>query len=260
MAEAVSTQTVAFADAGGLAEGASVRAAGKISEAIVDRNAALIILSGGSTPRETYRLLAHEIREKEIPVRKLRWFLGDERWVPLTSPQSNEAMARESLLGPIGAPDSTVFSWGAGKGDPVECARRYAERVREAMEGNGPDVVFLGMGADGHTASLFPDGVAHVPNHGSVPVGPDIPGLAAAVASQSAGGWRLTLCPRVLNRGRTVIFLVSGAEKAEALRRVRSGDVAAPAAWIRGKTTVYLVTRDALGPEAVDFGKDIRHA
>lgn len=232
----------------------------RISEALGQRKGATIILSGGSTPKGTYRLLAREIRVKKVPVGKLRWLIGDERWVPVTAAQSNEAMARDALLGPIGAPESTVFSWRAGVGDPVECAQRYAERIREALEGGDPDIIFLGMGADGHTASLFPDGVAHVSQRNSVPVGPDIPALAAAVTSQTAGGWRLTLCPRVLNRGRTVMFLVSGAEKAQALRRVRSGDTGTPAAWIRGTTTVYLVTRNALGPEAVDFGRDVRNA
>ena len=256
----MSRETIAFADAGALAEGASSRAVEKISEALSRRETALIILSGGSTPRGTYSLLARQIRETKIPVGKLRWLLGDERWVPVTALQSNEAMARETLLGPIGAPESTVFSWRAGVGDPVECAQRYAERIREVTEAGDPDVVFLGLGADGHTASLFPDGVAHISAHDSVPVGPRIPVVAAAVTSLSAGGWRLTLCPRLLDRGTTVMFLVSGVEKARALRRARSGDSGTPAAWITGKTTLYLVTRNALGPETGDFGKDIRHA
>jgi len=232
----------------------------RITAALDDRGHALIVLSGGSTPRDTYRLLARAIREKGIAVERLMWLFGDERWVAPNAAQSNEAMARESLLGPIGAPPATVVSWQAGSGDPVKCARRYAERVRGMITESNPDLVFLGLGADGHTASLFPGGTAHVTTESAMPVGPDIPGVATAVFSESAKGWRLTLCPGALNTGRTVAFLVAGEEKAAALRRARSGDAATPAAWIKGKTTLYLVTRNALGPEAVNFGREIRHA
>ncbi len=256
----MAAQTIAYADPPALADGACSLAAGKIADALEKRGRALIVLSGGSTPRETYRLLAREIRDRNLPVERLLWLLGDERWVAPTAPRSNEAMARESLLDPLGAPAGTVLSWEAGAGDPVDCARRYAEKVESAAHEYDPDIVFLGMGADGHTASLFPDGVVHPARGPSMPVGPGIPGLTAAVFAPSAQGWRLTLCPGILNRGRTVMFLVSGEEKAAALARARSGDPATPAAWIRGRETLYLVTRNALGPEAVSFGRDIRHA
>ncbi len=255
----MSVQTIAYSDAEALAEGACSLAMGKIAEALQQRGRAFIVLSGGSTPRDTYRLLAREISDRRVPLEKLLWLLGDERWVTPTAPRSNEAMARETLLGPIGAPAFTVLSWEAGAGDPVDCALRYAGKVRSAGGDFDPDIVFLGMGADGHTASLFPDGVAHLSAHESIPVGPGIPGTAVAVFARSAQGWRLSLCPSVLNRGRTVIFLVAGEEKAAALDRARSGDPATPAAWIRGTETVYLATRNALGPEAVSFGRDIRH-
>ncbi len=255
----MSVQTIAYPDPEALAEGACSRAMEKITEALARRGRALIVLSGGSTPRETYRLLGREIRARKVPVEQLLWLLGDERWVAPTAPRSNEAMARETLLDPVGAPSHTVLSWGAGSGDPVECARRYGERLKSLIEDQDPDIVFLGLGADGHTASLFPDGVAHLSEKESLSVGPGIPGLAVAVFAQSAQGWRLTLCPGVLNRGRTVMFLVSGEEKAAALDRTRSGDPATPAAWIRGGETLYLVTRNALGPETVSFGRDIRH-
>ena len=188
----------------------------------------------------------------------MTWLFGDERWVPVTDAQSNEGMARETLLGPIGAPEASVLSWNAGAGDPVECARRFAAAVqREAGE---PDLLFLGMGADGHTASLFPDGVAHLSDGGEAPVSSDLPGFAAAVSSAAAGGWRLTLTPRALRASRAVAFVVDGAAKAAAFARVRSEDPATPAAWIRCPETIYLVTRNVLGPESAEYGKDIRHA
>jgi len=230
-----------------------------IHEALLNRGRAVIVLAGGNTPRETYRFLARGVAEQKVPADRLVWLFGDERWVPVSDPQSNEGMARACLLDAISAPASTVISWGAGRGEPVDCASRYALNAREAM-GGPADLVFLGMGADGHTASLFPDATVHLPAGRSVAVGPEIPGFAAAVSSPTARGWRLTLCPEALNAARAVMFLVSGNEKAAALRRARAGDRATPAAWIRGSTTLFMVTRSALGPEAPDFGREIRHA
>ncbi|MGA2764201.1 MAG: 6-phosphogluconolactonase [Spirochaetia bacterium] len=255
----MSVQTIAYPDAEALAEGASALALEKIRKALDEGRSAVTALAGGTTPKEAYRLLAREITSGKLPVDRMIWLFGDERWVLPDGPKSNEAMARESLLGPIGAPASTIISWDAGTGDPVACAARYAEKARPTLEGAAIDLVLLGMGADGHTASLFPDGVAHFFPEGSMPVGPDIPGFAVAVYSQSAGGWRLTLCPGVLRAARTVAFLVTGEEKAAAFRRARSGDPRTPAAWILGGTTMYLATRNALGSEAVDFGREIRH-
>ena len=230
-----------------------------IHTALQERSRAIIVLAGGNTPREAYRMLAHAMTEEKVPTDRLAWLFGDERWVPVADPQSNEGMARECLLGPLDAPPATVVSWEAGRGEPVECAARYAQKTREALQGREADLVFLGMGADGHTASLFPDATVHLSGGKSVAVGPDVPGFAAAVHSP-ARGWRLTLCPGALNAARMVAFLVAGADKAPALRRARSGDPAMPAAWIRGEKTIFMVTRGALGPEAPDFGRDIRHA
>lgn len=252
--------TIVYPDAEALAEAACTFAAQEIEGALRDRGSAITILAGGSTPREAYSLLSREILAKKIPPSALVWLFGDERWVPENDPQSNERMAREVLLDRIHAPASTVISWGAGQGEPADCAARYAAKAQGAMQGHVADLVFLGIGADGHTASLFPDGTAHLTSGSCVEVGPNIPGFAAAVHSGTAKGWRLTLCPSVLNAARTVVFLVAGEEKAPALRRARAGDPTTPAAWIRGRRTVFLATRDALGPEAANFGREVRHA
>jgi 6-phosphogluconolactonase len=255
----VAIDTFVYPDEEALAEAACALALGKIQEAIGERNRAIVVLAGGNTPRATYRLLARGIVKKRIPAERLLWLFGDERWVLVDDPQSNEGMARESLLHPIAAPASTVLSWEAGHGDPVGCAQRYGEKAADAMLGQNADLVFLGMGSDGHTASLFPDATMHFSSGRSVAVGPEVPGFAVAVHSLTAKGWRLTLCPDVLNAARTVVFLVAGAEKSQALRRARGGDPATPAAWIRGERTVFMATRDALGKENADFGRDVRH-
>ncbi len=259
-AETVTTDTFAYPDEDALAEAASAMALGIIEEALRERGRAIVALAGGNTPRATYRLVARGILEKRIPTGRLLWLFGDERWVPVDDPQSNEGMARGSLLGPIGAPNFTVLSWEAGRGDPVDCAERYGQKAGEAMLGQNADLAFLGMGSDGHTASLFPDGTVHFSSGKSVAVGPEVPGFAAAVNSPTAKGWRLTLCPGVLSAARTVVFLVAGTEKTRALKRARGGDTTTPAAWIRGTRTVFMATRDALGPENADFGRDVRHA
>jgi 6-phosphogluconolactonase len=158
-------------------------------------------------------------------------------------------MARETLLGRIDAPENTIHSWHAGAGDPVECARLYAESLHAALQGEVPDIVLLGVGPDGHTASLFPGATAWLPAGRKVPVGPRMStgDLAAAIQGGNAPGWRLTLCPAILCRARHVVFLAAGADKTDAVRRAVNGDVGTPAAWIRGTTTTFIVTRDAAG-------------
>ena len=182
----MTVRTFAYPDAGALAEAACDLALGKIEEALAARDRACMVLAGGSTPRLAYSLLGRQIIRRRLPVDRITWLFGDERWVPVSDAQSNEGMARETLLGPIGSPESCVLSWHAGTGDPVQCARRFAEAA--PGEAGTPDLLFLGMGADGHTASLFPDGTAHLTDGGEAPVSSDIPGYAAAVHSVTAGG------------------------------------------------------------------------
>ena len=231
-----------------------------IAEAVAARGRAAVILAGGSTPKIMYARLASNIRGRNLPIGGITWYLGDERWVPVGDPQSNEGMARETLLGPIGAPEGAIVSWSAGTGDPAECARRYGESVRARLGSDVPDVLVLGIGADGHTASLFPGSTAFLPDGRRIAVGPGLPGTAAAIKGGNAADWRLTLCPGVLRSARHVVFLVSGADKTDAMRRAVNGDPLTPAAWIRGGTTTFVVTRDAAGSADTGYGPDIRRA
>ena len=206
--------------------------------------------------------MAAGIPLRRMPVTSLSWFFGDERWVPATDPQSNEGMARETLLGPLHAPEHSIASWNAGTGDPVDCARRYGESVLGWLHGERPDVLLLGIGPDGHTASLFPGAEAVLGDGRALPVGPGACGqyAAAAVRGGRLPGWRLTLCPDILGFARHVVFLVSGQDKTDAVRRAVNGDRQTPAAWIRGSTTTFLVTRDAAGTGDTGFRADIRRA
>ena len=245
---AARVQTIVAAHPEDLADKAASLVLDCIREALRTRGGARVALSGGSTPRATHRALARLLRDQGVPVGDIHWFFGDERWVEATSPESNEGMARETLLSAIGAAETTIHSWGAGVGDPVECAGRYAGVVRGGMAAGMPvfDVLVLGMGADGHTASLFPGATAHFPDGRRAPVSAELGGDAAAVTRGGAPGWRLTLCPDLLNHCGTVAFLATGSDKTAALARARAGGSDTPAAWIRGRITYFIVTRDTI--------------
>jgi len=255
-------RTLVAEDAHALAEEASSLLLSTIEDALAARGRARVILAGGETPRETYALVGKGLRARDVPLEKLAWFFGDERWVNRTHPRSNEGMARAALLNLIGAPEDTIHSWDAGWGNPVQCAGLYGRRVRELMgrPEEAPDLLILGLGADGHTASLFPGATAHLPDGGRVPISPVLPGEAAAVEGDAERGWRLTLCPVFLRTSRCVVFLVAGADKAPALRRARSGERATPAAWIRGAATWFIATREAMGTDEPGYGREILHA
>lgn len=257
-----SLQTIVTTDPDDLAEKAAALLLATIRATLASRGMARVALSGGSTPRETYRHLGRGLRAENTPVHLIQWFFGDERWVAVTSPESNEGMARETLLDDVAAPEGTIHSWGAAEGDPRDCARRYARVVRAGLPEDAPvfDLLLLGMGADGHTASLFPDAEAHLSDGRILPISADLPGDATAIEMPRSRGWRLTLCPNVLHHCRTVVFLVTGADKTAALSRARTGSPDTPAAWIRGEETYFIVTRDAMSTSGADGGLDVRHA
>jgi len=254
---------VAAENAESLAEEASSLVMAWIASALGRRGSAHVVLAGGGTPRATHALMAAAIREMGFPKDAIHWWFGDERWVAASDERSNERMARETLLGPAGVDESTIHSWGAGSGEPADCARSYGELMTAALGGQGLYVVMLGIGPDGHTASLFPGSTVVLPDGREAPMGPRFPAgcPAAAVRGGNAPGWRLTLSPGMLCSARHVIFLASGADKAEAVHRAANGDPATPAAWIRGATTTtFLVTRDAAGSADTGYGPPIVHA
>ncbi len=259
--------TRVFADAADLADRAAEILAEAIGAALADRGGAVVVLAGGTTPRATYARLAARIRDEGLPLDRISWLLGDERWVPVEHPDSNEGMTRRVLLGPVGAPERTIHSWQPAGGDPAECAARFAERLAFEPLAAGPDLAILGIGSDGHTASLFPGAIALLPGRREVPVGPDLPADAVAVliagrrSDIKAPGIRLTLTPKWLRMARRVVFLAAGGEKREALARTLSGDRTAPAAWVRGTAdTLFLVDRAAAGPGPDTKGRDVRYA
>lgn len=180
---------------------AAVRFVLLATEAVQARGVFRVALAGGSTPRALYELL----RDAALDWNRIEFFWGDERFVPAGDPRRNESMARAALLDAIRAPH--VFPMPA-EGTPARAAEAYAARLPERL-----DLVLLGIGADGHTASLFP---------GQAAVRESVRTVLAA-RSPVAPHERLTLSVACINRARAVWFLVTGADKAAALSRVLHG-------------------------------------
>jgi 6-phosphogluconolactonase len=225
------------ADAAQLAPEASQFFVQRASEAIAARGLFRVALSGGSTPRALYERLAtlpvaatpastsspHANPSSASGDLSIDWthvhlFFGDERHVPPDHHDSNYRMVKEALLSRAPIPDANVHRMRTELPDASEAAADYERVVRSGFglaPGSWPrfDLVLLGMGPDGHTASLFPD----------TPVLHERSRIASAVWVVPMQTWRVTLTPPVFNQAREVLFLVSGAEKAETLHAVLEG-------------------------------------
>jgi 6-phosphogluconolactonase len=186
-----------------------------------------IALSGGSTARQCYELLA----TADVEWGRIEVFLGDERWVPVHDPESNEGMARIAFLDEV-AP-LAIHSM-AGAGATIEEAASAYDRLLRASP--PIDLVHLGLGPDGHTASLFP---------GS-PTLDEIDRLVVATGDDLHPYPRLTLTLPAIARARLVVFTVAGEDKREAFARVRNGDDL-PATRVRAERVVWLVDHAAAG-------------
>jgi 6-phosphogluconolactonase len=190
------------------------RAAELIAQAVQHTSTRFCIaLSGGSTPKTLYTLLAAPEFAPQIEWPRVHVFWGDERCVPPDHPDSNYRMARETLLDYVPIPPENIHRI-AGEFEPAEAAALYEQHLRSFFDGEPRfDLILLGMGNDGHTASLFPHTPAlHEQERWVV--------ANYALAQQL---WRVTFTPAAINAAARVMFLVSGAEKAETLRRVLNG-------------------------------------
>jgi 6-phosphogluconolactonase len=191
------------------ADAAAAAAAGLIERAarsaIDQRGSFRIALSGGSTPERLYHLLAsHPFRDR-IDWARTRIYFADERGVPPDDPESNFRLVREALLLPAGIPEANVHRMRADMDDLDGAAREYEVALTEPL-----DLIQLGVGPDGHTASLFP--------HLSA-VGERVRRVLAVFDSPKPPARRMTLAPPALREARDVLVLVTGADKAEAVAR-----------------------------------------
>lgn len=178
-----------------------------------------VALSGGSTPKLLYQLLASEEYRERVAWERVEFFFGDERWVPHTDKDSNFKLASDYLLQPLGIDGSSVFPMPTGDFEPEEAAEEYEADIRRAFalasrEMPRFDLIFLGMGDDGHTASLFPHTSA-LREYGR---------LVAANYVEKLNTWRITLTAPVLTAADHVLFMVAGESKAPALKQVLEGE------------------------------------
>jgi 6-phosphogluconolactonase len=235
-----------FDDEQSLARAAAEIVVATAGEAMQDGGRFKIALSGGSTPKRLYELMATEQYARRIEWARVEVFWGDERCVPPTHPDSNFRMARETLLDHVPVRSDAIHRVETEEDDPGAAAAGYERELAQVLggaPGGSPpalDLVFLGMGADGHTASLFP----------GTPALHERRRWVVAVRLTGSGPVRITLTYPVLARAAHVLFLVTGRDKAATLREVLHGPPAAdrlPAQAVRPESgeLVWLVDRDA---------------
>lgn len=207
-----------------------------VDVAMTKDGAFTVALSGGSTPRRLYELLAGPSYRDKLPWSRTHWFLGDERFVSHDDTMSNYRMAREALLSRAPIPAINIHPIPTDRTSPDQAASLYERELKsyygaQHLDPARPlfDVTFLGLGPDGHTASLFPNT--------AVPVERDR-WVAAVVGAKAEA--RITLTYPVLESSRNAVFLVAGKEKRAALAGLRSGDASLPAACLHPTGTLWI--------------------
>lgn len=214
-------------------------------DAIEARDIFRVALSGGGTPKSVYPLLLEPGRRDAVDWSRVEFFWGDERSVPPDHPESNFGVAYQMLIAqlPAARPDR-IHRMPAEAPDLDAAAMSYESELRLAFGARADeppafDLIWLGMGPDGHTASLFPGSEA-LDETARWVVGNWVPHLDA---------WRMTLTFPVLNAARAVIFAVEGASKADAIRRIRAGGSGLPAERVAGDQVEWIIDAAAAGPE-----------
>jgi 6-phosphogluconolactonase len=223
-----------FPDSDSLSRGAADFIAESAMQAIAVHGRFTVALCGGNTPRPVYARLATSEYRDRLDWPRVQIFFGDERCVPPDDLQSNYLMARSALLNQVPIPPENIHRM-RGEDDPEQAAGAYAKELQNTFGGDaavgGPpvqgfDLILLGLGDNGHTASLFP-GLAAVTEKKH---------WVMAQYVEVVGMWRLTLTPVVINAARRVVFLVSGPNKAGVVQEVLEGPylpVVLPAQSIR---------------------------
>lgn len=193
-----------------------------------------IALSGGSTPKILFQHLAAQYRER-IPWERVHFFWGDERCVPPDHPESNFKMTDEALFRPVSMPPENIHRI-RGEAPEEEEAVRYSVEIQQFVpqENGWPafDLILLGIGADGHTASIFPDRMALL----------EAEEICAVATHPESGQRRISLTGRVISNARKVAFLVTGSSKREVVREIlerRGRWESYPASYMRATEDLY---------------------
>jgi len=206
-------QVVISADLDALSRSAAQRIVDCAQEAIADHGTFFLALSGGSTPKHLHQILAEPAYQRLLEWGKVHVYFGDERNVPIDHPDSNYKMAMDTLLSSVPIPSDQIHPIPTCCDDMQACAIRYAEELSTLPQQQGIprfDMVLLGTGNDGHTASLFP----------GTPILDEMKRTVAAVFVPRLDSWRVSLTYPVLNQARHVMVLVSGSGKSQILSEI----------------------------------------
>jgi 6-phosphogluconolactonase len=203
-----------YQDLESLSQGAADLFVTRAARAVHTHGRFVVALSGGHTPLHTYELLAQPPFREEVPWAHVHVFWGDERCVPPDDPRSNARMARLALLDHVPIPSTQIHPILCAEA-PAKSAEKYEDTLRSFFEGQQPrfDLIFLGLGDNGHTASLFPE----------TPALDERNRWATEVYVPEQDLQRVTLTLPIINQGETVAFLVAGANKAAVLQEVLEG-------------------------------------
>ena len=221
-----------FANAQELARAAAEYFVARSAEAVAQKGLFTVALSGGSTPK----LLYEQLVDEQVPWSKTHFFWSDERHVPPDHPDSNYRLAREALLSRVPVTESNVHRMHGENPDAAEAANEYEQTLLPL------DLILLGLGTDGHTASMFPGSeVLHETKR-----------LVAAPWVEKLNTYRITMTLPLLNSGASVVFLVSGAEKAEIVKEVIEGPKKYPAQFVQPAQLLWMLDKDAASFLAAD--------
>ncbi|MBD0337445.1 MAG: 6-phosphogluconolactonase [Cyanobacteria bacterium Co-bin13] len=210
-----------------------------INDAIAERDRCTLALAGGSTPKPLYEALV----QQDLPWQKLYIFWGDERYVPIDHPDSNAGMAKTAWLDQVPIPPEQIFPMPTDSADPEAAAQQYEQTLKTVFPDAAEtvpqlDLILLGMGDDGHTASLFPHTDALNVRDRLITVG------------NKDGQPRITFTLPLINRARSVLFLTAGANKQQALSQVFAADADAamyPSRLIRPEGELWWLLDEAAG-------------
>lgn len=226
-AEKKSESTLDYGERGQVAIAADGEALADMAATLITKTAvhardesrkAYIALSGGSTPKRMGQLLANAPFADQVDWDYLVFFWGDERWVPLSSPESNAGEAQRTFLNTVSIPAEQIHPFDTTLNNPATTASQMSDLIRKTVPGAPVprfDLILLGMGDDGHTASLFP-GTDAIQEHEALVVSHYVEKLDAE---------RLTFTPALINAAKHVVFLVGGAGKASTLNKVLDGGI-----------------------------------
>ncbi|HET6973566.1 MAG TPA: 6-phosphogluconolactonase [Pyrinomonadaceae bacterium] len=197
-----------------------------------------VALSGGSTPKLMFQVLADQFRD-EVAWSNIQFFWSDERHVPPDNAESNYRMANEALLSHVPVSANNVHRIRSENPDAAAVASEYEQTIIDVTRQTLPrlDLIFLGLGTDGHTASIFPGSeVLHETKR-----------LVAAPYVEKFKSYRITMTLPLLNNGASIVFLVSGAEKAEIVKQVIQGEHKYPAQAVKPTQgeLIWMLDKDA---------------